>query len=47
MIYPHGDQIITRLRECGAVLLIVDPLNHAHTLEDGNNNVMLAKVAAE
>ena len=28
-------------------MLIVDPFNHAHALEDGNNNVMVAKVAAE
>jgi hypothetical protein len=47
VIYPDGDEIITKLRECGAVLLIVDPLNHAHNLEDGNSNVPLAKVAGE
>ena len=47
MHYPDSDEIITKLRECGAVLLIVDPLNHAHGFEDGNNNAMMAKVAAE
>jgi hypothetical protein len=47
VIYPDGDEIITKLRECGAVLLIVDPLNHAHGLDDGNSNAMMAKVAAE
>jgi hypothetical protein len=47
VIYPDGDEIVTKLRECGAVLLIVDPLNHAHSFEDGNSNAMMAKVAAE
>ena len=46
-LYPDSEEIITKLRECGAVLLIVDPLNHAHGLDDGNSNAMMAKVAAE
>lgn len=46
-VYPDGDDIITALRDIGAVLLIIDPLNHAHAFEDGNSNVMMAKVAAE
>jgi hypothetical protein len=35
------------LTTIGAVLMIVDPFNHAHMLDDGNNNVMVAKVARE
>jgi RecA-family ATPase len=45
--FPHGDQIIERLRNIGAVLLIIDPFNQCHDLEDGNNNAVVAKVAAE
>jgi hypothetical protein len=45
--FPDGDAITKRLKEIGAVLLIIDPLNHAHALEDGNNNVLMAKVADE
>jgi hypothetical protein len=45
--FPHSAEIVDRLRDIGAVLLIVDPFNHAHALEDGNNNLMVAKVAAE
>jgi hypothetical protein len=32
--FPDGDAIIAHLKEIGAVLLIVDPFNHAHTVED-------------
>lgn len=46
-IYPDGDDIIANLREVGAVLLIVDPFNHAHGFDDGNSNVLVARVAAE
>jgi hypothetical protein len=45
--FPDGDEIIERLKAIGAVLLIIDPFNLAHALEDGNNNVLIAKVAAE
>jgi hypothetical protein len=45
--FPHSAQIIDRLRDIGAVLLIVDPFNHAHDLDDGNNNATVAKVAGE
>ncbi len=46
-IYPDGDDIIITLRDLGAALLIVDPFNHAHGFDDGNNNVVVAKVASE
>ncbi len=46
-IYPDGDSIIQILRDMDATLLIVDPFNHAHGFDDGNSNVMVAKVAAE
>ena len=45
--FPHGEEIIAEVKRIGAVLMIVDPFNHAHALDDGNNNVMVAKVAAE
>jgi hypothetical protein len=47
LLYPDGDAIIAELKATGSTLLIVDPFNHAHMLDDGNNNVMIAKVAAE
>lgn len=47
MQFPDSDAIRDKLAEAGAVLLIVDPFNHAHSLDDGNNNVLVAKVAAE
>lgn len=46
-VFPDGDDIIASLKAMGAVLLIVDPLNHAHGFEDGNNNATMARVAAE
>lgn len=45
--FPDGDEIITQLRDIAAVLLVIDPFNHAHDFDDGNNNVMVAKVAGE
>jgi hypothetical protein len=47
IIFPDGDAIIRQLRAIGAVLLIIDPFNQAHSLEDGNNNVTVARVAGE
>jgi hypothetical protein len=46
-VFPDGDAIIRALKDIAAVMLIVDPLNHAHELDDGNNNVLMAKVAGE
>ncbi len=45
--FPDGDHIIAHLRRIGAALLIVDPFNHCHQLEDGNSNALIAKVAGE
>jgi hypothetical protein len=47
LTFPDGDDIIGLVKTIGAVLLIVDPFNHAHMLDDGNNNAMIAKVAGE
>lgn len=46
-LFPDGDEIIELLRSNSAVLLIVDPFNHAHAMDDGNNNVLIARVADE
>ena len=46
-VFPDGDEIIGMLCEMGAILLVIDPFNLSHGFEDGNNNVMIAKVAAE
>jgi AAA domain/DnaB-like helicase N terminal domain len=46
-IFPDGDAIIAHLKRIGAAMLIVDPFNHAHRLQDGNNNVLIAQVADE
>lgn len=40
-----ADDIISEMKDFGAVLLIVDPLNRAHGFDDGNNNVAMAQVA--
>ena len=45
--FPDTAAVIDRLKAIGAALMIVDPFNHAHGLEDGNNNAMVAKIAAE
>jgi hypothetical protein len=47
VVFPDGDAIIEHLKATGAVLLIVDPFNHAHALLDGNNNALIAKVGHE
>jgi hypothetical protein len=47
VVFPDGDAIIAHLKRIGAALLIIDPFNHAHQLEDGNSNVAIAKVAGE
>jgi hypothetical protein len=47
VLLPDGDDIISSLKQIDAVLFIVDPFNHAHGLDDGNNNVLIAQVAAE
>jgi hypothetical protein len=45
--FPDSTNIIQRLKEIDAVLLIIDPFNQAHDTEDGNNNVAIARVAGE
>src|SRR5262249_41764711 len=45
--FPDSEAIVAHLQRIGAVLLIVDPFNRAHTLEDGNSNVIIALVAGE
>jgi AAA domain len=47
LIYPDTTRIIHLIRSAGIALLIVDPFNNAHALEDGNNNVAIAAVAQE
>lgn len=47
LTFPDSDDITGLLKTIGAVLLIADPFNHAHGLDDGNNNAMVAKVAGE
>jgi hypothetical protein len=46
-LYPDGDEIIRILKEIGAALLIIDPFNQAHGFDDGNADVIIARVAAE
>jgi hypothetical protein len=46
-VFPDGGAIIDHLKAIEAVILIVDPFNQAHALDDGNNNVAIAKVAGE
>jgi hypothetical protein len=45
--FPDSAGIIKQLTDLGAVLLIVDPFNHSHALEDGNSNTLVARVAGE
>lgn len=47
VIFPDSDEIADRIQDVGAVMVVIDPFNHAHDFEDGNNNVLIAKVAAE
>jgi RecA-family ATPase len=45
--FPDSDGIIKTLKHLGIVLLVIDPFNHAHDGDDGNNNVAIARVAGE
>jgi hypothetical protein len=47
MLFPDSAGIIKRLKHIKAVLLLIDPFNNAHEMDDGNNNVLIARVAAE
>ena len=41
-----ADDVITLVKEFQAVAIIVDPFNLCHAMEDGNNNVVIARIAA-
>ena len=45
--FPDRTGILEQLAVFSPVLLIVDPFNHAHALEDGNSNALVARVAGE
>jgi AAA domain len=47
IIFPDSQRILRLLKRRGVVLLVIDPFNNAHTLEDGNSNVAIAAVASE
>ena len=47
MLFPDSAGIIKRLKHIKAVLLLIDPFNNAHEMDDGNNNVLIARVAAD
>ena len=47
LLFPDTARIVHFLKEIGAVMLIIDPFNSAHAMEDGNNNVAIAAVAQE
>jgi hypothetical protein len=47
VIFPDSDGIAHRLIAGGFVMMLIDPFNNAHALDDGNNNVAIAAVAAE
>jgi hypothetical protein len=47
ILFPDSYAIIRELRACGAVMLVVDPFNSAHAMDDGNANVAIAAVAGE
>jgi hypothetical protein len=45
--FPDGDAVVQQLKDIGAAMLIIDPYNHCHMLEDGNSNALMAQVASE
>lgn len=47
LAFPDTPRIVYFLKKIKAVLLIIDPFNSAHAMEDGNNNVAIAAVAQE
>jgi hypothetical protein len=47
VVFPDSSEIVKHLQAIGAVMLLIDPFNHAHSFDDGNNNVMIANVAGE
>jgi hypothetical protein len=47
VVFPDGAEIVEQLTAIHAVMMLIDPFNHSHDFDDGNNNVMVAKVAGE
>jgi hypothetical protein len=47
MIFPDSAGMIKTIKDQGIIMLVVDPFNHAHDGDDGNNNVLIAKVCGE
>ena len=47
IVYPDRAELIAVLEGIRPALLIIDPLSHAHSLDDGNSNALLAQVARE
>jgi hypothetical protein len=47
VVFPDSVAIVREVRAYQAVLLVVDPFNAAHALDDGNSNVLIARVAQE
>jgi hypothetical protein len=47
VVFPDHDAIMAHLRRIKPALFIVDPFNHAHALDDGNSNALIAQLAAE
>ena len=45
--FPSSAGILKELSVFSPALMIVDPFNHAHSLEDGNSNALIARVAGE
>ncbi len=45
--FPDGDGIVAAVRQFGCKLLLIDPFNHAHDMQDGNSNALIAQVASE
>jgi hypothetical protein len=47
VVFPDHAAIVTHLTRIKAALFVVDPFNHAHALDDGNSNALIAQLAAE
>jgi hypothetical protein len=47
VIFPDHDRIVAQLKALDTALFIIDPFNNAHSLDDGNNNALVATVAHE
>lgn len=45
--FTESAAIVRELRACKAIMLVVDPFNSAHDLDDGNSNTLIARVAGE